>query len=544
MANAASAGKDAGIESAIAEGLDAYRRNYLESLQIFSRLAPLMGKVRDRVLRAKVATYTGACHEGLGNFQAALDHYAEALRLSRESRHEGNEAVILFNTGIVYNRMGRFAEALELFSRSLELHQRLGNTGKLWSVWSVLGRTYCELGRFGDAIDAMERAIHIAREMGDERKQAEVRSVVATIYSDIHQTLGDASFRAELLPAAREGEGFLDGRILAAVGEMEAQSGDYDQALEHLLRSLGIHRALGARHGECTTLLILGETYLKKGDLDAAMRHCLAAVEITDAIGHIDNSPPLLKTIAEIHYALGDMEKALEYLSAAIAITERRGHRRFQPNIHQRISEICEEIGDVARAFHHYKCAMTIRNEILNYETKRAIEQIQSRLQLERAEKEKKIALLKSQQLEQEISHRMRELSAIAMSLEERNNLIERLRRRIVGEMEDAEQDAGRLLDALLQEMALQPPPLSYQEFSRKIDESQHELNRLLTTRFPALTPAELRVCALLRGNMSTKEIADLLSVTTRNVETHRYHIRQKMKLPKDVNLITFLVSL
>ena len=144
MVHAATAGENPGtatsIESAIAEGLDAYRRNYPDALRIFTRLAPSMKKVKDKVLRAKVATYTGACHEGLGNFQEALDHYAVALRLSREEGHESNEAVILFNMGIVHNRTGRFAEALEIFLRALEIHERFGNNAKLWSVKTMLGR--------------------------------------------------------------------------------------------------------------------------------------------------------------------------------------------------------------------------------------------------------------------------------------------------------------------------------------------------------------------------------------------------------------------
>ena len=67
---------------------------------------------------------------------------------------------------------------------------------------------------------------------------------------------------------------------------------------------------------------------------------------------------------------------------------------------------------------------------------------------------------------------------------------------------------------------------------------------RMLSQRYPNLTPGELKVCALLKVNLSNKEIANLLSVSIRNVESHRYWIRKKMGLSSDVNLSVYLAGM
>ncbi len=67
-----------------------------------------------------------------------------------------------------------------------------------------------------------------------------------------------------------------------------------------------------------------------------------------------------------------------------------------------------------------------------------------------------------------------------------------------------------------------------------------HELFR----QCPTLTPTEVKVSCLMKIGLSTKEIMQLMRVTIRDVETHRYKIRKKLGLPTKVNLVTYLSGL
>ena len=65
-----------------------------------------------------------------------------------------------------------------------------------------------------------------------------------------------------------------------------------------------------------------------------------------------------------------------------------------------------------------------------------------------------------------------------------------------------------------------------------------------LKNTFPNLSANELKLCAYLRMNLSTKEIAQLMNISVRGVEISRYRLRKKLQIPTEVNLFDFLLNL
>jgi len=60
----------------------------------------------------------------------------------------------------------------------------------------------------------------------------------------------------------------------------------------------------------------------------------------------------------------------------------------------------------------------------------------------------------------------------------------------------------------------------------------------------PKLTANDLRLCAYLRLNLSSKEIAPLLNISVRSVEIKRYRLRKKIDLPREINLNDYFLNL
>lgn len=64
-----------------------------------------------------------------------------------------------------------------------------------------------------------------------------------------------------------------------------------------------------------------------------------------------------------------------------------------------------------------------------------------------------------------------------------------------------------------------------------------------LRQQYSDITTGDLRICCLLRMNLSTKEIASLLNVSIRAIELRRYRLRKRLSLDGDTNLIDFLMN-
>jgi len=83
-----------------------------------------------------------------------------------------------------------------------------------------------------------------------------------------------------------------------------------------------------------------------------------------------------------------------------------------------------------------------------------------------------------------------------------------------------------------------------WERFSLYFDKVNNDFLRILKDNFPLLTPTDLKLCAYLRLNISTKAIADLLNLSIRGVESSRYRLRKKLDLSNDVTLFDFLGSI
>ncbi|OIQ41301.1 MAG: hypothetical protein BM563_01040 [Bacteroidetes bacterium MedPE-SWsnd-G1] len=79
--------------------------------------------------------------------------------------------------------------------------------------------------------------------------------------------------------------------------------------------------------------------------------------------------------------------------------------------------------------------------------------------------------------------------------------------------------------------------------FKEAFNNADREFFKKIKDMHPALTPNDLKLCAFLRLNLSSKEIAPLLNISTRSVEIKRYRLRKKMDLPHETNLVQHILA-
>lgn len=82
-----------------------------------------------------------------------------------------------------------------------------------------------------------------------------------------------------------------------------------------------------------------------------------------------------------------------------------------------------------------------------------------------------------------------------------------------------------------------------WEVFESHFENVHEEFLKRLKENYPDLTPRELKLCAYLRLNISSKEIANLMNISVRGVEISRYRLRKKLKLEHDTNLTDFILT-
>lgn len=170
----------------------------------------------------------------------------------------------------------------------------------------------------------------------------------------------------------------------------------------------------------------------------------------------------------------------------------------------------------------------------------------EERLARETAANEKKLISLKNIQLEQELESKNRELANAAMNIVYKNEMLNNLHHELTN-INDTNgnklsQDQLRKVSKLIDEA--HSDDRDWDLFEKSFNEAHENFFKKLKADYPGLVPNDLKLCAYLRLNMSSKEIASLLNISTRGVEIRRYRLRKKLNLPTTKNLTEFLLEL
>jgi DNA-binding CsgD family transcriptional regulator len=166
--------------------------------------------------------------------------------------------------------------------------------------------------------------------------------------------------------------------------------------------------------------------------------------------------------------------------------------------------------------------------------------------QLEIEKNEKEIIQLKNQNLQTQLESKNSELATNAMSLVQKGELLSRIKEELVVLKNNSEngresKEFKKVITTINKELEINN---DWDKFAGHFDEVHTNFLTILKKQYPALTSAELKLCAYLRLNLSSKEIAQLMGISTRGVETSRYRIRKKFGLSGEQNLFDVLFSI
>lgn len=162
------------------------------------------------------------------------------------------------------------------------------------------------------------------------------------------------------------------------------------------------------------------------------------------------------------------------------------------------------------------------------------------------SQSEKKIIHLKNEKLKSEVIHRDKELANQTMDLIRKNKFLAKIKEELL-KIKTSSND--ELLKEKISSLIVKIDKdidhnKQWEVFETAFDDVHEDFLNRLKVRFPTLTPKELRLCAYLRMNISTKEIAPLMNISIRGVEICRYRVRKKLNIDRDTNLTSLIIDL
>lgn len=163
----------------------------------------------------------------------------------------------------------------------------------------------------------------------------------------------------------------------------------------------------------------------------------------------------------------------------------------------------------------------------------------------EQEKSESEIIKLRNDKLRAEVSHKNAELASTTMHLVQKSEMLQNIKKDLTDLAEDGDESVKKRVKQI-QRLITEDVRLdkNWERFETHFDQVHENFFKNLRAKYPELTPKDQKLCAYLRMNLATKEIAPLLNISVRGVEISRYRLRKKLNLDSDTNLVSFIMEI
>lgn len=169
---------------------------------------------------------------------------------------------------------------------------------------------------------------------------------------------------------------------------------------------------------------------------------------------------------------------------------------------------------------------------------KRLLDTEKKKLKRKKLKSQKELVQIKNEKLRGEIESKNRELAVSTMSIIKKNEFLHGIKNQLKNAENPTQIKAViRTIDRNINNED------DWKFFEEAFNNADKDFLKKVKELHPGLTSNDLRLCAYLRLNLSSKEIAPLLNISVKSVEVKRYRLRKKMNLPHESNLIEYLLG-
>lgn len=498
------------------------------------------------------------------NPDKTIEYATEALQLSHEFEDKRQEGLALINLcqGYLFNDL--YDKALQYGLQSLEIRNEIGNDYDLAFTLRTLGWLYFDIGYFDKALQYHNETLKIHEKIGDKQR-------IAYSYNSI--------------------------------GIIHEHKDDCNLALSYFRKSLELQKEFNNKDRMAETMKNMGICYRKINELDSAKAFLESSLEIANQIKDDQNKVHILNELSIVNLQQGKFDKCFSLLKESRMIIETLSDNKERIVENDRImSDYYVIKKDYKEAFNSYKKYAEGSSNIFTsnkseklaemrilYEAERRETEIKILEQQRNLEAQKKKAILigsilliiialliivslwnnilkkkdiylKSQRLSKEklktqsllqenlehkLEFRMKELTNLALFISQRTTIYKDLTK----SLKDLKFTDLKLLktniNALIKEYTFKFNfNEDVQRFHTNIETLQSDFLFKIKEKYPHLTNKDVQLAVQVKLKLSSKEIANINSISLNSVEIGRHRLRKKLGLSNKDSLVSFLENI
>lgn len=482
------------------------------------------------------------------NLGLTLDYSKQALEIAKNCGNKRVLSVAYTQTASNLIFIGTYDESLKLFIEALKIGEELKDSSLLFPIYHNMGVLKDRLQQFDEALEYYFKALGILEKSSKNKNFKVSDHQYPTLYNSIGNIYGSKGDKKSAKEYYLKGYSLCKGKDMEIfgtlcnnLGKIGIETGDYENALKYLSESLVYRTKVNDRLGIAKTNIFLSLYYKNKKDYTKAIEYANQAFDISKATKAMLTMQNASNMLSDIYFETKDFEKSLEYFK--------------QYKIYNDSLLNDKKYSEIAKLQFQYKFEIEKKeNEVRQQKNRFSFILVSSSLFLGliilgllfflSRSRNRRIRLEK-EKLESEMMVKNKELTTNVMYLLQKNELIDGISQRLLSLKTKLNDDNKQALQKIIFDLQSITDKEVWEEFEIRFQSVHEDFYRNLKTKFPDLTPSEIKLAAFLRLNMTSKDIASITGQSINSLENARYRLRKKLGITnQEVNLVNFLLEI
>ncbi len=469
----------------------------------------------------------GVIYSLVSDFENSLKFFLEGVKQLEGTNSLDKYNSFLLNIGTTYIEATDFNEGLEYLKKAKSYYESLEDKEQyLMACYTNIGVAYKSLSLADSAILYYKEAYKLSITHQLQKELGAVQVNLGELYLDLGETINAEQYFTEALESF-ENENDTRGiwHTKVGVAAVQKQRKNFTQAISIYLDAIEYFKSINDYHYLIRSYRSLSNIYKEQKELEKALLYQEKCGEIKDSVAKNETLSKL--THMQMQYDIEKLEQEKE-----IELQLLKHEKEASTKLFEKEQKISRMKWYIATGFLILSILLIIVLYSRNKSQKKLVEA-------------KLInSTLEQQHLKNELTFRNDELQNFALHIVQKNELLEDVKKGLKKISPTSESKNKEINDLRLKVNQSLRVNKELEKFRERVDEVNGTFFLLLGEKFPDLTEKEKRLCALLKLNLSSKEIALLNGVTEGAITMARYRLRKKIGLQNEEVLSDFLNNL
>lgn len=516
----------------------------------------------------------------------AEDYASQALLISESIQDLHGRSEAYYYLGSLALDRQEYDVAFDNLRRAEEGFTAEGNETWLANVYLLLSEDYKRNLDYENALKLLFRAMEIFKKEGTRKKLGETYNSIGGNFYD--QGNYDKAFEyfsnsLEIFEDLEEVQ--LKGSLYNNLGEIYRLNKDYNRAIEYYKKSLQIFVFFNDQLRLALLYTNLGNVYLEKSLPDSAEYYLSLGLEMSNFTGDLNRMSSIRISIGKLYLSKGNWELAHENIKTGYELASQNLNFTNMSIASELLSELYGEKKDYENAYEYYIIYRNIDDSLHNKKSLEKITQMEMNLYYDLKNEVRRIEVqqtnlryftiafilvsisilvillygrqrirtrqirtmgenlkIEKEQLQEEIDHKNRELTTNVMFLVKKNELINYISEKLLRVKTDFKPTIRKAVDEIVMDLQSNVDQNIWKVFEDRFREVHKDFYNNLMLKFPNLSDNDKKLCAFIRLNMNTKEIAAITHQSPNSIEVARTRLRKKLNISNtDTSLNSFL---